>query len=126
MTSNFRKTKFQIAYIYPNFHLLIAYLPINLLKEPKRRTIMMYQRFYEKAIENFENCIKINDSNWSNFQILMKIGICYKELGKVELALKNLNEGLILSDACYCESEEKLEWQNIARLYINLISRDLN
>lgn len=88
--------------------------------------IMMYQRFYEKAIENFENCIKINDSNWSNFQILMKIGICNKELGKVELALKNLNEGLILSDACYCESEEKLEWQNIARLCINLISRDLN
>lgn len=88
--------------------------------------IMMYQRFYEKAIENFENCIKINDSNWSNFQILMKIGICNKELGKVELALKNLNEGLILSDACYCEREEKLEWQNIARLYINLISRDLN
>ncbi|MFX0028697.1 MAG: hypothetical protein ACFE8B_05780, partial [Candidatus Hermodarchaeota archaeon] len=55
--------------------------------------ILMYFEVYDEAIEHFQKALELEGNKWFAHQTYIKLGICYKESGKYELATKNLNQG---------------------------------
>jgi tetratricopeptide (TPR) repeat protein len=98
----------------------------NLVKtEPNNGTyrdtygeILMYNMEYEKAKKEFLKVIKIDPNNWYIFQTYIKLGISYKELGNLKLALKNLKKGKSFTKKCSCTTDTKQKWLAIADLFI--------
>jgi tetratricopeptide (TPR) repeat protein len=84
--------------------------------------ILMNFEEYEKAIDEFLKAIEIDNNEWYINQTYIKLGICYKEMGDQDLAIKNLTKGKEFTNKCYCDLETKRNWLVIAQLFLDEIA----
>jgi len=80
--------------------------------------ILMNYEEYEKAVEAFQRAIELSKDGWFIYQTYIKLGICFKELGNNELAVKYLNEGKDYTNRCFCDFELKKKWLIIADIFL--------
>jgi len=85
--------------------------------------ILMYFEYYEKATRKFLKAIMNGGNEWYIYQTYIKLGICYIELNKYELALENLKEGKVLAKKSKSDPETKQKWLSIADLFLAEIQR---
>jgi tetratricopeptide (TPR) repeat protein len=72
---------------------------------------------YENAKNEFLKAIEINSEEWFTFQTHIKLGICYKELGKLKLAIERLDSGIKYAEKSKSDLETKQNWLIIANLF---------
>lgn len=80
--------------------------------------MLMSFQDYENAKEEFLKSIEISSKDWYAFQTYIKLGICNKELGNLELALENLNKGKKIIEKSRSDEETKQKWLQIADLFL--------
>ncbi|MFW9781558.1 MAG: tetratricopeptide repeat protein [Candidatus Heimdallarchaeota archaeon] len=80
--------------------------------------ILMYFENYEKAVDEFLMAIKLASDDWYIHQSYIKLGICYKELGNNELAVKNLTKGIEITTKEVSDPDAKQNWLSIANLFL--------
>lgn len=80
--------------------------------------ILMYYEEYESAAEKFQKAIELSNYGWFLYQMYIKLGICFKELGNKKLAIENLKKGKKYTNKCFCDFETKRKWLTIADLFI--------
>jgi len=80
--------------------------------------ILMYYEEYEKAIEKFLKAIEVASDEWYINQTYIKLGICYKEIKKFDLAEENLKKGKDLTSKSKADAETKQKWLVIADLFL--------
>jgi tetratricopeptide (TPR) repeat protein len=78
----------------------------------------MYYEEYEKAIEKFLKAIEVAKDEWYINQTYIKLGICYKEIKKFDLAVENLKKGKVLTSKSKADAETKQKWHIIADLFL--------
>lgn len=83
--------------------------------------ILMAYREYENAIREFQKTIEIKSETWYSFQTYIKLGICYKELGKFQLAREYLNRGKEFTNKSTIDFETKQKWLTIVDLFLSEI-----
>ena len=83
--------------------------------------ILMYFQKYKVAISQFKKALTLTIDDWFIPQTYIKLGICYKELGSLELARKYLNEGIQFTKQSSIESEIKQKWFKVANLFLDQI-----
>jgi tetratricopeptide (TPR) repeat protein len=77
---------------------------------------------YEQAIDEFLKAIELDSNEWYINQTYIKLGICYKEMGDQELAIKNLTKGKEFTNKCFCDLDTKRNWLVIANLFLEEIA----
>ena len=87
--------------------------------------ILMTFKEYEKALEEFQEAIKIAPNDWFIYQTYIKIGICYTALEKFEKATHNLNKGKKLANRIITDLESKNKWLAIAELILAEIKEQI-
>ena len=97
---------------------LIEIVPDNGTYHDTYGEILMYYEEYEEAIEKFLKAIEVAGDEWYINQTYIKLGICYKELGDFDLAVKNLSKGKGLTAESSIDPETKQKWLSIATLFI--------
>ena len=80
--------------------------------------MLMSFQDYENAKNEFLKSIEISSDDWYTFQTYIKLGICDKELGNLELALKNLKRGKKFVEKSRSDEETKQKWLQIADLFL--------
>lgn len=80
--------------------------------------MLMSFQDYENAKEEFLKSIEISSKDWYAFQTYIKLGICNKELGNLELALENLNKGKKIIEKSRSDEETIQKWLQIADLFL--------
>jgi len=86
--------------------------------------ILMYYNEYDSAIDKFLRVIKLAREEWYINQTYIKLGICYKELKKFDLAVENLNIGKKLMEESSIDIETKQKWQAIVNLFLSEIEQE--
>ncbi|MFX1587272.1 MAG: hypothetical protein ACFFC1_03875, partial [Promethearchaeota archaeon] len=81
--------------------------------------ILMNFEHYDAAIKEFSRAIESKGD--FIYQTYIKLGICYKELEKYDLAVENLNKGKELSNEVLNDMDTKQKWLSIANLFLNEI-----
>ncbi|MFX0021171.1 MAG: hypothetical protein ACFE9S_02525 [Candidatus Hermodarchaeota archaeon] len=72
--------------------------------------ILMYFEEYQKAIKEFQKALELGIEDWYIHQTYIKLGICHKEVGNKELAVKLLRKGK--------ESNDNKKWITIADIFL--------
>jgi tetratricopeptide (TPR) repeat protein len=72
--------------------------------------ILMYFEEYQKAIDQFHKAIELGIDDWYFHQTYIKLGICYKEIGNSEEAIKFLRKGKVGID--------NQKWSTIADIFL--------
>jgi len=80
--------------------------------------MLMSFQDYENAKKEFLKSIEISSDDWYTFQTYIKLGICDKELGNLEPALKNLKRGKKFVEKSRSDEETKQKWLQIADLFL--------
>ena len=80
--------------------------------------ILMNFEDYEKAANEFLKTIELVGDEWYINQTFIKLGICYKELEKFDLAIENLSKGQEYTNKCFCDLDTKKRWLAIVNLYM--------
>jgi tetratricopeptide (TPR) repeat protein len=80
--------------------------------------ILMYFEEYEKAIKQFLKVLEITSTDWYIYQTYIKLGICYKELKKYDLAGEYLEKGKELTNKSTNHLDTKRKWVVIADLFL--------
>ncbi|MBY9012925.1 MAG: hypothetical protein KGD70_11170, partial [Candidatus Lokiarchaeota archaeon] len=80
--------------------------------------MLMSFQDYGKAKMEFLKSIEISSNDWYAFQTYIKLGICDKELGNLELALENLERGKKFIEKSRSDEETKQKWLQIAELFL--------
>ncbi len=83
--------------------------------------MLMSFQDYGKAKNEFLKSIEISSNDWYAFQTYIKLGICDKELGNLELALENLKKGKKFTENSRSDEETKQKWLQIANLFLTEI-----
>jgi len=73
---------------------LIEQDPDNSIYHDTYGEMLMSFQDYESAKDQFLKAIEISSDEWFTFQTHIKLGICYKELGKFKLAIERLESGI--------------------------------
>ena len=60
--------------------------------------ILLIFEEYENAIEKFKVALNLEPSGWFAFETCLKMGECYKKLGKIEKALEYFEKGKKLTE----------------------------
>ena len=97
----------------------------NLIEEDPENSIyhdtfgemLMSFQDYESAKNQFLKAIEIGSDEWYMFQTHIKLGICYKELGKFKLAIEKLESGIKYIEKSQSDVETKQNWLTIANLF---------
>jgi len=97
----------------------------NLIEEDPNKGIyhdtygemLMSFQDYKNAKNEFIKSIEISSDDWYIFQTYIKLGICDKELGNLELALENLKRGKNSLEKSRSDEETKQKWLQIADLF---------
>ena len=97
---------------------LIEENPNNGMYHDTYGEMLMSFQDYATAKNEFLTSIDISSDDWYIFQTYIKLGICDKELGHLELALDNLNRGKKLMETSKSEEETKQKWLQIANLFL--------
>ncbi len=80
--------------------------------------MLMSFQDYENAKNEFLKSIEISSNDWYTFQTYIKLGICDKELGNLELGLENLKRGKKIIEKSNTDEETKQKWLQIADLFL--------
>ena len=80
--------------------------------------MLMSFRDYENAKNEFRKSIEISSDDWYTFQTYIKLGICDKELGNLELAIENLKRGKLSIEKSRSDEKTKQKWLKIADLFL--------
>ncbi len=80
--------------------------------------MLMSFQDYKNAKNEFLKSIEISSDDWYIFQTYIKLGICDKELGNLELALENLKKGKNFIGKSRSDEETKQKWLQIADLFL--------
>ncbi len=97
---------------------LIEQDPDNNIYHDTYGEMLMSFQDYESAKNEFLKAIEISSDEWYTFQTHIKLGICYKELGKFKLALEKLESGIKYAEKSKLDLETKKNWLAIANLFI--------
>ncbi len=81
--------------------------------------ILMYFEDYEEAAKKFVKSMLLGSKEWYIFQTYIKLGICYKTTGELELAAENLEKGIELTKKNVMDPETKQKWLAIANLFLS-------
>jgi tetratricopeptide (TPR) repeat protein len=81
--------------------------------------ILMYFEDYEEAAKRFVKSMLLGSKEWYIFQTYIKLGICYKTIGELELAAENLKKGKELTMNNVKDPETKQKWLAIANLFLS-------
>ena len=81
--------------------------------------ILMYFEDYEEAAKKFVKSMVLGAHEWYIFQTYIKLGICYKAIGNLDLAVKNLKKGIELTKKNVIDTETKHKWLSIANLFLS-------
>ncbi|MFX1468953.1 MAG: hypothetical protein ACFFB8_09835 [Promethearchaeota archaeon] len=85
--------------------------------------ILMYFEDYEEAAKKFVKSMVLDANEWYIFQTYIKLGICYKAIGNLNLAVKNLRKGKELTNKNVKDPETKQKWLSIANLFLTEIEQ---
>ncbi|UCD01811.1 MAG: hypothetical protein JSV23_01980 [Promethearchaeota archaeon] len=102
---------------------LVDRVPNNGIYHDTYGEILMYHEGYKEAIEKFLTVIEVAEDDWYINQTYIKLGICYKELGDYDLAVKNLAKGRDLMEKSSTDTETKKKWLSIANLFLTEIEQ---
>jgi tetratricopeptide (TPR) repeat protein len=80
--------------------------------------ILMNFEEYKHAIKEFQKAIEIESNEWYINQTYIKLGICYKEMGDQDLAIKNLTKGKEFTNKGFYDLDTKRNWLTIAELFL--------
>ncbi|MFX0048554.1 MAG: hypothetical protein ACFE8G_10360 [Candidatus Hermodarchaeota archaeon] len=80
--------------------------------------VLMNYEEYQKAVKQFQKAIELSSNEWFIYQTYIKLGICFKELGKDKLAIENLRKGKEYTNKCFCDYELKKKWLIIADIFL--------
>ncbi|MHA2390518.1 MAG: tetratricopeptide repeat protein [Promethearchaeota archaeon] len=80
--------------------------------------ILMYFEKYDNAIKEFLRAIELAGDDWYIHQTYIKLGICYKELKKIQLAVENLKKGIEITTKEVSDPDTKQKWLSIANLFL--------
>ena len=80
--------------------------------------ILMNFEEYGQAIEEFLKAIELDSNEWYINQTYIKLGICFKEMGDQDSAIKNLTKGKEFTNKCFCDIDTKRNWLTIAELFL--------
>ncbi len=97
---------------------LIEENPNNGMYHDTYGEMLMSFQDYATAKNEFLKSIEISSGDWYIFQTYIKLGICDKELGNLELALDNLKRGKKFAEKSRSEEETKQKWLQIANLFL--------
>ena len=96
---------------------LIEQDPDNSIYHDTYGEMLMSFQDYENAKNEFLKAIEISSDEWYTFQTHIKLGICYKELGMLKLALEKLESGIKYAEKSKSDLETKKNWLMIANLF---------
>ena len=96
---------------------LIELDPDNSIYHDTYGEMLMSFQDYENAKNEFLKAIEISSDEWYTFQTHIKLGICYKELGKFKLALEKLESGIKYAEKSKSDLETRRNWVTIANLF---------
>ncbi len=96
---------------------LIEQDPDNSIYHDTFGEMLMSFQDYESAKNEFLKAIEISSDEWYTFQTHIKLGICYKELGKFKLAIERLESGIKYAEKSKSDLETKQNWLTIANLF---------
>ena len=96
---------------------LIEQDPDNGIYHDTYGEILMSFQDYENAKNEFLKAIEIGSEEWYTFQTHIKLGICYKELGKFKLGIERLESGIKYAEKSKSDVETKNNWLTIANLF---------
>jgi tetratricopeptide (TPR) repeat protein len=65
---------------------------------------------YERALEEIQKALELEPFGWYSYNSYFQMAVCYKELGKYDLAREALEEGIKSTNTCYCDIEMRKEW----------------
>ena len=97
---------------------LIEENPNNGMYHDTYGEMLMSFQDYTTAKKQFLMSIEISSDDWYIFQTYIKLGICDKELGNLELALDNFKRGKKFAEKSRLEEETKQKWLQIANLFV--------
>ena len=81
--------------------------------------ILMYFEEYEEAAKNFVKAMVLGSNDWYLYQTYIKLGICYKVLGNLELGIVNLKKGKNLVNKSINDPDTKKKWLSIVALFLS-------
>ncbi len=80
--------------------------------------ILMYFEEYEEAAKKFLKAMVLGSHDWYLYQTYIKLGICYKVLGNLELGIENLKKGKNLVNKSINDPNTKKKWLSIVDLFL--------
>lgn len=80
--------------------------------------ILMYFEEYEEATKKFVKAMVLGSHDWYIYQTYIKLGICYKVLGNLELGVENLKKGKNLVNKSINDPDTKKKWLSIVDLFL--------
>ena len=98
---------------------LIKLNPDNGIYHDTYGEILMYFEKYHKAVEQFQKAIELAIDEWFINQTYIKLGVCYKELGNYELAVKFIIKGKEITKSITDELNTQQTWDEIADLFLS-------
>ncbi len=97
---------------------LVTKFPENGTYHDTYGEILMYFEDYEQAVDHFLETLELASEDWYIHQTYIKLGICYKELNNYDLAMKNLKQGIEITEKEVDDLETKQKWLSIGNLFI--------
>ncbi len=92
--------------------------PENGLYQDTFGEILMFFEEYDEAVKRFLKAIVIGSNDWYIYQTYTKLGICYKTIGDLDLAVKNLRKGIELTKKSTSDPETRQKWLTITDLFL--------
>ncbi|MCK4287550.1 MAG: hypothetical protein KAX18_15165, partial [Candidatus Lokiarchaeota archaeon] len=80
--------------------------------------ILMYFEEYKEAAKKFVKAMVLGSHDWYIYQTYIKLGICYKVLGNLELGIENLKKGKNLVNKSINDPDTKKKWLSIVDLFL--------
>ena len=79
----------------------------------------MYFQEYDEATKKFVKSLVLGADEWYVCQTYIKLGICYKATGNLDLATVNLKKGIEITEENVKDPETKQKWLTIANLFLS-------
>ncbi len=100
---------------------LVDHIPDNAMYHDTYGEILMYFEDYGEAAKEFQRTLELASDDWYIYQTFIKLGICYFELEKNDLASDNILKGMELSNDPLFDLDTKQKWIKLAEFYLNQI-----
>lgn len=102
---------------------LVTLVPDNGNYHDSYGEILMMFNEYKEAIKEFQKALKLEPYGFFSYETCIKMGNCYKELGKYDLATEYIEKGKMISNRMICELETKTCWIEKAENYLSEIKK---